>query len=113
MLPLVLPKNILVFCGGRNYQMGGFIMNSVMIDVGSMNKEVKMLMDVLFGHLDTLQPSYSSCYCWTATEMLYLALPQAETLKCQRGFAYTLLGLVNLIEHGHPLGNRRLLEISC
>ena len=31
-------------------------MNSAMIDIGLMNEEVKMLMDVLFGHLDTLQP---------------------------------------------------------
>lgn len=45
-----------------------------------------------------------------ATEMLRLALPQAETLKYQRGFAYTILGLVNLIEQGHPLGNCGLLK---
>jgi len=45
-----------------------------------------------------------------ATEMLHLAIPQAETLKYQRGFAYTILGLVNLIEQDHPLGDRGLLE---
>lgn len=45
-----------------------------------------------------------------ATEMLRLAIPQAETLKHQRGFAYTILGLVNLIGQDHPLGNRELLK---
>jgi hypothetical protein len=45
-----------------------------------------------------------------ATEMLRHALSQVGTLKYQRGFAYTILGLVYLIEQDHPLGDHGLLQ---